>query len=59
MELATFAAWQTARMTHYGDKRLKPLRDWLKELRAGKETPRQSSAELLAAMRAIKETMGR
>lgn len=57
LELATFAAWQTARMTHYGDKKLRPLREWLRELRRP-EQRRQSREQILAAMRAVKATMG-
>lgn len=58
MELATFAAHQTARMTYYGGKELKPLRKWLSEIRQP-ERRRQTAEEMVAAMRAIRETAGK
>lgn len=57
MEIATFSAWQVARMTYYGDKRLKPLGDWLKELKPSQPKRRQTPEEMIAALRAIKATL--
>ncbi len=51
METATFTAWQVARMTHYGDKRLKPLADFLKELKGGKQA--QTPDEMIALLKVI------
>lgn len=56
MELALFGAWQMARLTTYGGKELKPLRDYLAELR-GKPKRQQTAEEMIAAMRAVKALM--
>ena len=54
-----FTAHRIARFTTYGDKKLKPLADCLKELKLGNQPKRkQSRDEMLAALRAIRETLG-
>lgn len=53
-----FSAWQTARLTNYSGKKLKSLRDCLKELRPQSQKQRQTSAEKIQALRAIMATMG-
>lgn len=57
LELATFTAWQIARMTTYGEKRLKPFAEWLKDLRPRTPARQQSVEEMVAALRVIRETM--
>jgi hypothetical protein len=52
-----FTAWHIARMTTYGDKSLKGLGDWLKTIQPPKPVKRQTGAEIIAALRAIKETL--
>lgn len=56
MELALFQAWHVARMTTYGDQRLKPFGEWLKTLKPQERRP-QTGAEKIAAMRAVMRTM--
>jgi hypothetical protein len=50
-----FTAWQTVAFER--TERLKPLKDYLKELSPPKPVRKQSPAELVAAMRAIKATL--
>ncbi len=51
MEASTFAAWQIARMTHYGGKKLLPLGDYLKELSGHSKA--QTADEMIALLRVI------
>jgi hypothetical protein len=59
LRLATFAAWQIARLSHFNGGKLKSLAECLREIDAPGATPprRQSREEMIAAMRLIKETM--
>jgi hypothetical protein len=62
IELALFTAWQTGRFASYSGTRLPPLDKVMRGLRrsfgASGEPRRQSREEMLAALRAIKATMG-
>ena len=59
MELALFTAYQVAKLTTYGEKKLKPLGKLLGELKRPLRPPRaQTSEEKIAALRAIMATMG-
>ena len=51
-ELATFAAWQSARFAR--EERLGPVDRYIKELRGPEKRPKQTPQEMLAALRAIK-----
>lgn len=58
LEVGTFIAWQVARLTTYGGKKLPALPDLLKALRAEPAKP-QTAADMIAALRAVKERLAR
>jgi hypothetical protein len=58
LELAMFTAWQTARMSVFHGGKLSGLGEELKKLRPAEPPKKQSTAEIIAAMRAIRATMG-
>lgn len=57
LKLAVFTAWQIARLSVFNGGKLKPLSEELKKLRPS-EQHQQSPEEIIAALRAIRETMG-
>jgi hypothetical protein len=58
IEVAMFTAWQIARLTVYhGDKPLEPLGKYLEKLKPQPPRRRQSPAEMIAALRAIKSSV--
>ncbi len=56
IEVAMFVAWQTARLSTFTDK-LEPLGKYLDALKPQQPRRRQSPAEMIAALRAIKATV--
>lgn len=58
LELALFTAWQTARMSVFHGGKLRGLADELKKLRPGQPVRKQTNEEIIAAMQAIRATMG-
>lgn len=53
-----FQAWNTARMSHFHGGKLNPLGEELKALRPPEPPRRQTNEEIIAAMKAIRATMG-
>ncbi|MES2902828.1 MAG: hypothetical protein V4696_01460 [Pseudomonadota bacterium] len=57
-QLGMFTAWQIARLTVYhGDKPFEPLGKYLEKLKPQPPRRRQTPAEMIAALRAIKATV--
>lgn len=54
-----FTAWQTARLSHFSGGKLPSLPAELKKLRPQAASRKQSPEEIVAVLRAIRETMGR
>lgn len=58
LELALFTAWNTARLSDFPPKQRPSLAKELSRLKPQAPKPKQTSEQMIAAMRAIRATMG-